>query len=97
LELIPWGAIGALTPSGIVTAFVLMLMWGKIVPKSQLEREQQLADKWEAAAVKEREANAAKDHIIEKLTATNGLLSAGVGETVAKVMTELQKKASDDE
>ena len=97
MELIPWGAIGALTPGGIVTIFVLMLMWGKIVPRSQLEREQQLADKWEATAVREREANAVQAKTIQELTATNGLLSAGVGETVAKVMTELQQKAGSNE
>lgn len=97
MELVPWGAIGALTPSGIVTVFVLMMMWGKIVPRSQLEREQALADKWETATMREREAHTAKDQIINQLTATNGLLSAGVGETVAKVMTELQQKAGNNE
>ena len=89
MESIPWGVLGTLTPSGLVTLFVLLIFFDKLITKARLVEEQERTAYWRDIAEK-------KDQTISQLSETNNVLVGGYGETVAKVMTELQNKAGDD-
>ena len=81
--------VETLTPAGLYILLVLLLFFERVVPIGRVRAEQENTKYW-------RELSDKKDQTISQLTETNQLLVGGVGETVAKVMTELQKKAGDD-
>lgn len=81
--------VETLTPVGLYILLVLLLFFERVVPIGRVRAEQENTKYW-------RELSDKKDQTISQLTETNQLLVGGVGETVAKVMTELQKKAGDD-
>jgi len=82
--------VETLTPVGLYILLVLLLFFERVVPIGRVRAEQENTKYW-------REVSDKKDLTISQLTETNRLLAGGVGETVAKVMTELQIKAGDDE
>lgn len=89
VEQIPWAAIGALTPSGMLMLAVWLILSGKLVPKATLEREATRGDQWRDTAAKKQEIIQAQAETIRD--------QAVVSETVVKVMSALQEanKAGD--
>lgn len=83
MDQIPWAAIGALTPSGMLMLAVWLILTGRIVPKSTYEVMVKARDDWQATAQKKQE-------IIHTLAETVREQSV-VSETAAKVMTAVQE------
>lgn len=89
MDQIPWAAIGALTPSGMLMLAVWLILTGRIVPKSTYEVMVKARDDWQATAQKKQE-------IIHTLAETVREQSV-VSQTAAKVMSAVQEanKAGD--
>lgn len=83
MDQIPWAAIGALTPSGMLMLAVWLILTGRIVPKSTYEVMVKARDDWQATAQKKQE-------IIYTLAETVREQSV-VSQTAAKVMTAVQQ------
>lgn len=83
MDQIPWAAIGALTPSGMLMLAVWLILTGRIVPKSTYEVMVKARDDWQATAQKKQE-------IIHTLAETVREQSV-VSQTAAKVMTAVQE------
>lgn len=82
IESIPWAAIGGLTPGGLVTVIVWMVLTGRIVPKSTYDVMVKARDDWQATATKKQE-------IIHTLAETVRDQQV-IGETTAKIMSAVQ-------
>jgi hypothetical protein len=85
----PVPSFETVTPVGLYILLVLLLYFERIVPIGRVKSEQKTTDYWRETAEK-------KDAAIAKLTETNHLLTKEIGETVAKVMGEIQAKAGVD-
>lgn len=83
METIPWAAIGALTPSGMLMLAVWLILTGRIVPKSTYEVMVKARDDWQATAEKKQEIIHTQAETIRD--------QAVVSETVAKVMSAVQE------
>lgn len=83
MDQIPWAAIGALTPSGMLMLAVWLILTGRIVPKSTYEVMAKARDDWQSTAQKKQE-------IIHTLAETVREQSV-VSQTAAKVMTAVQE------
>lgn len=83
MDQIPWAAIGALTPSGMLMLAVWLILTGRIVPKSTYEVMVKARDDWQTTAQKKQE-------IIHTLAETVREQSV-VSQTAAKVMTAVQE------
>lgn len=83
MDQIPWAAIGALTPSGMLMLAVWLILTGRIVPKSTYEVMVKARDDWQAAASKNQETIHTQAETIRD--------QAVVSETAAKVMTAVQE------
>lgn len=83
MDQIPWAAIGALTPSGMLMLAVWLILTGRIVPKSTYEVMVKARDDWQSTAQK-------KQDIIHTLAETVREQSV-VSQTAAKVMTAVQE------
>ncbi|QRQ79185.1 hypothetical protein [Glutamicibacter protophormiae] len=83
MDQIPWAAIGALTPSGMLMLAVWLILTGRIVPKSTYEVMVKARDDWQSTAQKKQE-------IIHTLAETVREQSV-VSQTAAKVMTAVQE------
>lgn len=90
MEQIPWAAIGALTPNGLLMVTIWLILSGKLVPKATLDRETTRGDHWRDTATKNQEI------IREQAEAINE--QSVVSETVIKVMSAVQEanRAGDD-
>ena len=82
VEQIPWAAIGALTPSGMLMLAVWLILSGKLVPKATLDRETTRGDQWRDTAAKKQEIIQVQAETIRD--------QAVISETVAKVMAAVQ-------
>ena len=82
MDAIPWAAIGGLTPGGIVTLVVWMVLTGRIIPKSTYDVMVKARDDWQATAQKKQEVIQTQAEAIRDQSV--------VAETVAKVMTAVQ-------
>lgn len=82
VESIPWAAIGALTPSGMLMLAVWLILSGKLVPKATLDRETTRGDQWRDTAAKKQEIIQVQAETIRD--------QAVISETVAKVMAAVQ-------
>lgn len=87
LDAIPWGA---LTPAAMLMIAVLLILRGDIHPRRTVERELAAKDK---IIDTQQKAIDIKDAHITTLADTNRTLSNEVGQTVARVMDELQARA----
>lgn len=87
---LPWGAVGALTPSALLLIAVLLILRGDLIPRRTAERE--IATHKEDSAIW-RKVSETKDAQVSTLAETNRTLSHEVGTTVTKVMDELQARA----
>lgn len=90
MEEIPWQIIGGLTPAGMLLLGFLMMMRGDLIPRRTHERELGAKDNENRILHKAVET---KDVEIRTLTETNRTLAYEVGQTVTKVMDELQERA----
>jgi len=82
LESIPWAAIGGLTPHGLLMLVVVLILTGKLVPKSTYDVMRDQKTYWRKAAEELRETNHIQTRTIEKQEIT--------GETVRRVMEAVQ-------
>lgn len=86
---IPILSVQTLTPVGLYILLVLLLFFERVVPIGRVRAAEKIADYW-------RESSETKEATIQKLTETNNVLTKEIGETVAKVMGEIQAKAGVD-
>lgn len=92
LEGIPWPVIGDFGPTGLLAIVVLLIITGKLVPKSVLDAETKAKEHWRAACEREQEAN--------RLHARAADAQSVGMDTVVKVMAAVQTHATqggDDE
>lgn len=85
LEGIP---VAALTPSALLSIFVLLLFFGKIVPRSILQDKIEECNNWRKTAEAEREARATSDaqtRELLELAKTNNKLVEGLLGAAIKV------------
>lgn len=82
---IPWTLVGDIGPTALLSAAVLMILTGHLVPKSTFTAEQKRGDAWRETAMKKQE-------IIQTQAETIRDQSV-VSETVVKVMTSVQEAA----
>ncbi|MBF6672454.1 hypothetical protein [Glutamicibacter sp. FBE19] len=89
VDQIPWAAIGALTPNGLLMVTIWLILSGKLVPKATLDRETTRGDQWRDTAAKKQEIIQVQAETIRD--------QAVISETVAKVMSAVQEanKAGD--
>lgn len=80
---IPWES---LTPAGLYMVLMVLFMTGRVAPISRVRDEQKTTEYWRGVSDR-------KDATIATQAETIQILSKDVGETVAKVMGELQQRA----
>lgn len=76
-------ALVNLTPASLLGLFILMMLLGKIVPRSSLEDKQLEADRWRQAYETERSARIKSDEqtseLLEVVKTSNAVLDATFG------------------
>ena len=77
-----------ITVPALYILLVLMLLFERVVPIGRVRAEEKRTEYWQTISEK-------KDATINQQAETIEVLAEGVGETVAKVMGELQTKAGD--
>lgn len=82
IENIPWAAIGGLTPHGLLMLVVVLILTGKLVPKSTYDVMRDQKTYWRKAAEDLRDTNYVQARTIEKQEVT--------GDTVRRVMDAVQ-------
>lgn len=87
VESIPWAAIGALTPNGLLMVTIWLILSGKLVPRATLDRETTRGDQWRDTAAKKQEIIQVQAETIRD--------QAVISETVAKVMSAVQESNRD--
>ena len=87
VESIPWAAIGALTPNGLLMVTIRKKISGKLVPRATLDRETTRGDQWRDTAAKKQEIIQVQAETIRD--------QAVISETVAKVMSAVQESNRD--
>lgn len=83
---IPWLALGDFGPAGLLAVVVLLIITGKLVPKSVLDAETKAKDHWRQACEREQEAN--------RLHARAADAQSVGMDTVVKVMAAVQTQAT---
>jgi len=83
LEGIPWSVIGGLTPSALLSIVVLLILTGKIVPKSTYDAMVQSKEHWRDTAEKRQETN----HTLARAVDKQQIAS----DTIIKTMHALQE------
>lgn len=83
---IPWAAVTDIGAGGLVVLVVLLILAGKLVPRSVLESERQAKEHWRAACEREQEAN--------RLHARAADAQSVGFDTVVKVMTAVQSQTT---
>lgn len=78
MDVIPWSAIGVLTPSGLLMITVWMILTGRLVPRYLYEVMVKAKDQWRTTAETLKDTNAVQASTIDKQTV--------VGQSVIKVM-----------
>ncbi|WP_102158666.1 hypothetical protein [Zhihengliuella halotolerans] len=86
--LIPWELVGTITPPGLLSLVIIMILTGRLIPKATYDAAQRARDQWQRTAEMLRETNQVQAQTIEKQTS--------VGDTVIKVMSSLQKGGGEE-
>lgn len=82
----PVPSVETLTPVGLYILLVLLLYFERIVPIGRVRSVEKTADYWRSVAE-------TKEATIAKQAETINVLSKGIGEPVAHVMSEVQARA----
>lgn len=83
---IPIPSVTDLTPAGLYILLVLLLFFERIVPIGRVRSAEKTIEYWRDVAEK-------KDATIAQQADTINVLSKGIGEPVAHVMSEIQNAA----
>lgn len=86
LEAIPWAVIGDGGLAALALVAVLMVLTGRLVPKTQYDQVIEAKDHWRTAFEQEQEAN--------RLHARASDVRGAVDETVVKLVTALQEQST---
>ena len=90
MDVIPWTALGNLSPAAMLMLTVWLILTGRIVPKSTYEVMVKRGDSWQDTAQKKQEIIRTQSETIREQMVVN--------ETVTKIMTSIQdaNKPGDD-
>lgn len=86
LEAIPWAAIGDGGLAALALIAVMMVLTGRLIPKTQYDQLVEAKDHWRTAFEQEQEAN--------RLHARASDVRGAVDETVVKLVTALQEQST---
>jgi len=83
MDALPWEIIGGLTPSALVSVVVLLILTGKLVPKSTYDAMAQSKEHWRDTAEKRQETNHTLARAVDKQQIA--------ADTIIKTMHALQE------
>lgn len=86
LDGIPWPAVSDLGAGGLLALVIILVITGRLVPKSVLDAETKAKEHWRAACEREQEAN--------RLHARAADAQSVGMDTVVKVMAAVQTQAT---
>ena len=86
LEAIPWTVIGDGGLAALALVAVIMVLTGRLIPKTQYDQMVEAKDHWRTAFEQEQEAN--------RLHARASDVRGAVDETVVKLVTALQEQST---